>query len=403
MIFDLISITGHHPGYIRHLVRYWTDHNLSGELYIVVLPGFVEKHRDITSLVAEGQRSFVKFVPISKQESISIGNRNTFLQKVHRNFKEWNLLCKYAKQLRIDHCLTLYIDTCEFPFLLGLMPPCPLSGIYFRPTFHYKSFSSYRTSIRDVFQHFRDKFFLQKTFSNPMLNTLFCLDPFASDIIRQMYPRSKVLSLVDPVDIPEFSSQSVENLRNQYSISSKRKIFLLIGEIGARKGIYKLLEALRCLSPHLCERICLLIVGSTSPSEKEAIQLLVDELCMNQPLQVITRFEYIAEEKISAYYQLSDIVVALYQRHAGMSGILLLAAASRKPVLSTDYGLMGEVVRRYKLGLAIDSTCVDSVLKAITHILEGNDLSYDLNLMKSFAQSNNPSKFAEIIFDNLIA
>ncbi len=71
-------------------------------------------------------------------------------------------------------------------------------------------------------------------------------------------------------------------------------------------------------------------------------------------MQVVTRLGYVPDGEVSAYFHLADVVVAPYPRHAGMSGVVLLAAAAGRPVLTSSYGLVGELTRRRSLGLAVD-------------------------------------------------
>jgi glycosyltransferase involved in cell wall biosynthesis len=99
---------------------------------------------------------------------------------------------------------------------------------------------------------------------------------------------------------------------------------------------------------------------------------------------------------------MADVILAPYQRHVGMSGILLLAAAAQKPVLSSNYGLMGEIVRRYELGLTVDSTEPKEIAKGLTRFLvEDSDKLCDRAKMKSFAEQNSAEEFARVIFEHL--
>jgi len=85
-----------------------------------------------------------------------------------------------------------------------------------------------------------------------------------------------------------------------------------------------------------------------------------------------------------------------------MSGILLLAAATQKPVLSSDYGLMGELVHHYCLGLAVDSTQPQKISEGLIKLLtEPLEEIIDRNLMKQFAEQNSIEKFGATIFQSI--
>jgi glycosyltransferase involved in cell wall biosynthesis len=185
-------------------------------------------------------------------------------------------------------------------------------------------------------------------------------------------------------------------------IEANRQIFLLFGALNGRKGIYQLLEAIQLLPTSLCQKLCLLLVGESSITSQLKIQ--IDAVCQVRPVQIIGRYEFIPEQDVQVYFQLADVILAPYQRHVGMSGILLLAAAAQKPVLSSDYGLMGEMVRRYSLGLTVDSTNPSAIAKGLTQLLlEPPSSACDRDKMKSFAQQNSAERFARIIFEQLLS
>jgi glycosyltransferase involved in cell wall biosynthesis len=78
-----------------------------------------------------------------------------------------------------------------------------------------------------------------------------------------------------------------------------------------------------------------------------------------------------------------------------------LAAAAQKPVLGTDYGLMGELVKRYQLGIAVDSTQPAAIAAGIQQFLTGAVQGIDAAVMKDWALQNSAQKYAETIFNGL--
>jgi glycosyltransferase involved in cell wall biosynthesis len=170
--------------------------------------------------------------------------------------------------------------------------------------------------------------------------------------------------------------------------------------LDGRKGIYQLLDALSLLESN-CQEICLLLVGGTHPIEQERIKNKVETIRRTLPIHIVSHCNFVPESDVTAYFQLADLVLAPYQRHVGMSGILLLAAAAGKPVLSSDYGLMGELVRRYSLGLTIDSMIPQEIAKGIDRCLQSPENLCDRDLMKSFAEQNSAEQYVKTIFQYL--
>jgi glycosyltransferase involved in cell wall biosynthesis len=397
MLFDL-SIRGHHPGYIRHLVEHWCLRNNPGDLYLVVSPAFFKEHVDVVQLARRHKDQRVKFISISTQEYAALKPRDFKLSRVQRHFQEWKLLCKYASALNANHCLVMYLDTYYLPIILGSSPPCTFSGIYFRPTFHYPQFSEYRGTLRDRFFQLCEKSILLQATKHSRFSSVLSLDPFVVEYMHKVHPAVSITHLPDPIQLNLFVQTSSQHRLNSLGVDPARKVFLLFGSLNGRKGIYQLLDALMLLTDSICEKICLLLVGESSVAEK--LDSKIASVVQAKPVQIITDYEFVPEEEVIEYFQLADFVLAPYQHHVGMSGILLLAAAAGKPVLSSNYGLMGELVKRYQLGVVVDSTIPEEISKGLSHLLQAAPgVLFDQAKARCFAEHNSVDRFAQIIFD----
>ncbi|MCG8367666.1 MAG: glycosyltransferase [Pseudanabaenales cyanobacterium] len=399
MLFDL-SIRGHHPSYIQHLIDYWCRQELPGCLQVVVSPRFLEEHADVVEFGLTEGKNRVRFTAITPLEEAALGSRKSKVKRTLRTFQEWKLFQKYAKALKADHCLLMYFDTCQLPLALGAQSPCSFSGIYFRPTFHYHEFPGYAPSRQDRLQQWQEKLLLFSIRRNLRLKTLFCLDPFAVKHLGKGAGSMKAVHLPDPVQINSPFAAQVDPIRARLEIDPGRRVFLLFGALTGRKGIYPLLDAIETLPPVLCQKLCLLLVGESNIAA--ALDSRIASICHHRPVQIVRRYEFVPEADVPAYFQLSDVILAPYQRHVGMSGILLWAAAAQKPVLSSDYGLMGQIVRHYNLGMTVDSTLPDEISKGLTYFLtESAEGVCNRTKMKAFAAENSADRFADIIFQNL--
>lgn len=399
MLFDL-SIYGHHPSYIQHFIKYWSQQEPLNNLDIVVSPKFIQEHTDVVKLAKEIHPN-INFFAITPEEEANLKPRTSGVNRKIRSLQEWNLYIKYAEALQVTQALLMYFDTCQLPLALGWKSPCWFSGIYFRPTFHYSEFNNYTSSWKNWVQQRQEKLILKQVLRHPKLKTLFCLDPFAVKQINR-FDATKAIYLPDPVVIHSSKDQfQVESLKRKLGIEPNRKVFLLFGALNGRKGIYQLLESIQLLPSTGCEQICLLFVGEANPTDKALIQSQVAATRQSHPVQIIEHYEFVAESEIPTYFQIADVVLAPYQRHVGMSGILLLAAAAAKPVLSSNYGLMGEIVRNYRLGITVDSSTPAAIAKGLEQCLAANpkELS-DRNQMQLFAEQNSAEKFANLLFQH---
>ena len=96
-------------------------------------------------------------------------------------------------------------------------------------------------------------------------------------------------------------------------------------------------------------------------------------------------------------------MLVLNPRHIGSSGNLLHAASAQKPVLASDYGLLGQLVRTHHLGLTVDSTSPYAIAQGLTRFIEedSNDL-FDKDQAYQFALENSADRYAQTLIDNLL-
>jgi glycosyltransferase involved in cell wall biosynthesis len=285
---------------------------------------------------------------------------------------------------------------------MGLKLPCAVSGIYFRPTFHYNHFAHHSSSLKDQIQQWRERIVLSRAFSHPQFKVLFCLDPFAVSHLRKIHDGAQAVHLPDPVMSCVTSEDHLHHLRQKLGIAPDRQVFLLFGRLDGRKGIHQLLQAVSDLPENLSKKLCLLLVGPIGSNDKLLITPKLAEISQTSSVQIITSEQFVPDHEIQPYFQIADVVLAPYQRHVGMSAILIRAAAAQKPVLTSNYGLMGEVTRQHQLGLAIDSTNPQEIANGLARfLLESPDKFCDRAKMQMFAAENSPERFAAVIFQNL--
>lgn len=398
MLFDL-SIYGHHATYIQYLLDYWCREEIPGYLDIVVSPRFLHVHADVVQRADQSDSHHIRFVAITAEEENRLSSRGSSIQRNVRNYQEWRIFHKYASQLQPSHALILYLDTCILPLVTGAQSPCKFSGIYFRPTLHYGQFNQ-QLSWNGRLQQWREQFLLRRLMRHPQLQTLLSLDSFAVEEIKQLGGHAHVLHLPDPVSaMPKVPESMLEKQKESLGIDPNRRVLLLFGALTARKGVYQLFEAISLLETNICQQLCLLLVGEADPSNRERIHLQVATIAQAQPVQIIEQYGYIDDQDVPVYFQLADVILAPYQKHVGMSGILLLAASARKPVLSSDYGLMGKIVDRYSLGLTVDSTIPSQIAYGLSRLLlESPDSFCDYGKMDALVAHNSVENFARLIF-----
>lgn len=392
MIFDL-ETAGHHAFYIRQLLRHWPTPTV---LHMVVSPLFLQQHAAICQTPSCATVIWEQI----RDAEFSRFQRATTIHK--RALVEWQIFCHYARDTGATDGLAMFFDRFQLPLALGLPVPCRVSGILFRTTLHYQCLAGSRLTWRITLRAGREVVLWRLALHHRAMQTLFSLDPLAVPALQQMAGRARVTHLPDPIEFQPAPPQRVAALRQQLGVESGRQIALLFGFLEERKGLYPLLEALSLLPHAIQSRVCLLLIGQVAPKDVEKLARSLDELTRHTALQIILHDAFTPEAEVPIYFQMVDFVLAPYQGHIGSSGILLWAAAAGKPVLAPTYGLMGELVRRHQLGLAVDTTQPQALAQGCMTFLT-NDAATGFNQAAAaqFARSHSAEQFAQALVQHL--
>ncbi len=394
LLFDL-NPTGHHAGYLHHLIRYWIEWDMTGELIVVVSPAFLTMHTNTVALADESMT--VQLIAISEAEENHHKSRG---RQVSQMQYEWELVVNYARQWQVKQILLMYFDTFQMALSLARRVPCPVAGIFFRPIFHYEAWGHPPNNSRERLQEWRKRMLIRWVIRRRPLQTLFCLDPFVVTTLNQWAGRDMATYLPDPVEVYPTTAADVATLRNQLGIEPTRRVMLVFGQLDERKGLFILIEALKRLTSAQQTNWCLLLAGPVDKGIAQALDDSLDTLVAQTDVQVVRDHSFVAEPDIQLYFSLSDLIVTLYQRHIGMSAVLVRAAAAQRPVLSSNYGLMGQLVKTKGLGQAVDAENPLAVADALATFGQ-ETWTVDSQALQSFAEQNQASKYANVIFDTL--
>ncbi|MBD2704141.1 glycosyltransferase family 4 protein [Spirosoma sp. BT702] len=387
VLFDTI-IDGHHADYLTHLINFWLHQRPEGELLVVTQASFESTFQQLVDVAPTG--AAVRFIPIPQSE-IEQTHRASMLA---RAFKEWNLLRRYVHEYQPSHVLLMYFDIFQMGLWLGRKVPCKVSGIYFRPDFHYKTVHGVKARLNVV----RKKLTLRGMLRRNVLTNLFCLDHSVVATLQAIEPGVNVVPLPDPVKAYSIPSIEIDKLRSELKIKPERQVFLLFGYLDDRKGIEPLLEALKHLNPALHSRICVVLAGAIRSDYQQSIEQKI--AAISPVVQIVCEFREVRGQRIQAFFDLADYALALYQRHVGMASVIIRAAVSGKPVLASDYGYVGKIVEQEKLGAVVDSTSPEAISQLLEKVLtEG--VTYSEENLQKLAYQNSDVCFAETIFDVL--
>lgn len=158
-----------------------------------------------------------------------------------------------------------------------------------------------------------------------------------------------VASVAHPVyDLfAEGERPSRERARAALGLAPDAEVLLFFGLIRPYKGLEVLLRAL----PSMLRRPRLrLVVAGECYGDQAPLQSLIDGLGIRDRL--VLDLKYVPNEAVAGYMQACDVVVVPYL-HATQSGIVQVAYAFGKPVISTRVGGIPEVVWEGETGLLV--------------------------------------------------
>lgn len=237
---------------------------------------------------------------------------------------------------------------------------------------------------------------------HPRLKAIFSLDPMAVTHLAQHINRNRVFYLPDPVKIYPEMAKRAEDLRYELGIEPDRRVFLMFGVLNEVKGVFQLLHALKLLPLEAGKKVCLLLIGPGKCEERltPQVQTILDTTL----IQIIRHDQFITDRQVQPYFSVADVVLTPYQHHIGMSSVIVRAATAEKPVMSSDYGLVSEVVQRNRLGIVVDSTSPQAIADGLMAFILGNpEEMFDVISAKQFAHENDATKYAQVLCEHLLA
>jgi len=365
------DIRGHHADYVLNFANAWARVRPPAQICFLLSSSFIDLHQEVVNVLRQLPESHIALVSLTREEQLRLDRRRRL-----RHLTGWNLFCHYARKLHASHALFMYGDCFQVPAIIGKTAPCTFSAIYFRPTFHYHTFERADRGFRERFKAWRKQIVLKRFLKCKQLKELYCLDSLAVEYIQSRFvPAPRVSTIADVFsktpdpEIETSGDQELHELRDQLGIEKGRRIFCLLGVLDSRKGPIQLLESVQYLSPSIGRHVCLLVLGYVPEGDPQGVHAMANRMNNVNGVQIILKDQYIPSDRVQQYYLLSDVILTTYQNHMGSSSALVRACDAGKPILSSDYGYMGEMVRRHGLGITINSISPQEIAKGVSILM----------------------------------
>jgi len=394
VLFNLYA-GGHHPQHLGCLAAYWDALRPEAELHVVISDWHESEHRDTVARISATWRTTVHVA------RLPTGFEDLLAKPVSRDRLHGRIAAQYARRLEADSFLFMAVDHAQLSLAVDLRfrRPVTLAGIYFRPSFHYPALGAPVQGLRERSNEALKKVVLRAALRNPHFRFLFSLDPFVVPYIARWARHTEVVQLPEPLEhfAPAGDATPLDG------VDPHRRRLVIFGTLDERKGIGVVLDALESLPRDAQGRLALVLCGRAVGPSRDDLLARISTFAATSAVQLRLDDRFIPEADIQTLLQTCDLALLTYQRHVGSSGVLVRAASAGIPVLATDYGVVGEQVRRRRLGKAVDATDPRAVRDALVAWLDGEEtIPFDPDAAAAFARENTAEAFAETIFSRLL-
>ncbi len=378
LLFDTIT-DGHHPDYLIHLIGFYSG-NKDVELYVSTGESFKSQFDERQKAEDNPWGENVTFLPIPTDKLNSIHSKSIYL----RSIIEWNLLVETAKEINASQVLLMYFDYYQLGILIGKKAPCSISAIYFRPNF--------AENDNGIYPQIK-KWMLSNVLKSGQIQNLFCLVHALVPYMKGKKTQTQIIPICDPIKQFQISKSEIAEFKNKFKVPTDKQIFLNFGYLDDRKGMEVFIDACSTLSKEALAKICLLLAGPVPEYYEKIIEA---KLAQVPELEVIRCYGYLPARDVQICFEISDVVLILYQDFLNMSSVLIRAAMANKPTFATQTGMIGELVSRNNVGVTVDATSVSEVANELSAIIK-NGISYSEDNLKQLAEENSLNSFLSTI------
>lgn len=396
LFFDPLS-GGHHNEYPMHIGRYIEGNSIDFKANFVLSSKFRSEAPKVYRLLKSLDEAKLKIVSEKEQGYIDESSG------IVRASRMWRLFRKYSRNIHFDKCVFLEIN--HFQPFLGLpyarKAEFDIYGILFFPYIRLDiNGARLFEYLRQRVSFFRKRLLISWVLGNSSVDSIFLLnDPGGARLLNRVHGTNTFRPLPDPVFSPADNSNAVAPFQS----GDDRLHCLFFGAIREQKGIRELIQAMHLLSEQDARDIELHVLGATSGDLKDELPRLIKRLRGSQKrLRVHYEDRFLEYAELEEAIRSCDLVLAPYQQTEGSSGVIGHAAKHRKPVIGPSTGLIGSLIREYKLGMSVDASNPAAIAQAIRAVLKDPSKIGDEDEMQRYVEERTPEQFVSTIIETLV-
>jgi glycosyltransferase involved in cell wall biosynthesis len=392
-----ISAGGHHPGFVRHILR-----SLDEEASEVLLAG---RH----NLISNSQLDVVRhrFTPIEIRLSKKEEDRLNDFSRLGLTLRQFCVRSIYARiwkavnqERRVEMVIVPYVDDCSHAIAIQGSPfgDTPWVGVSMRTQFHFPNMGVLGNNRRDAGI---PAALFRRLLKQPGLKELLTNDPTLAHFAKERPEREyeKVEYLPDICDSLDYLSKS--DARKLLGFPQDCKVILVYGALSPRKGISHLIQAMG--QTDCPENIRLVLAGNQDAATKQLLEgPTATSLRASTRLHVISG--YIPTHLAAQLVHASDAMWIGYIDFFTMSGILVTAARHGLPAITCRQGVVGYLARLHGCGVSVDPRSEESILDVLQRLSRGDPAFAAAAERASAAfEAHNDTEFCRVFKNSLQA
>ncbi|MDA0986614.1 MAG: glycosyltransferase [Bacteroidetes bacterium] len=183
--------------------------------------------------------------------------------------------------------------------------------------------------------------------------------------LENIFPKMIYKKIPHPVY--EIFGEPISNTEAKLKLKIPHKnIFLFFGYIRPYKGLMVLIEAMEIVLKKIDSH--LLVLGEFYENPKPYFDKISE---LNLEKNITIKAEYIPNSNVGDYFSAADFIVLPYL-DATQSGIAQISYYFNKPIIASNVGGLGEVVKNEFSGLLVSPNNPDELAEKIIYFYENN-------------------------------
>jgi hypothetical protein len=384
-----LETKGHHiASYLKSIID--TLQKKNHRIYLLTTK---PKDKEIINFTKNIKKFFIKKVEPKKINYLNLlilQFKNYFLIK--KKFKE------LSKKYQFDAIYLNNIDHYDKALAILGSPfkESEFSGLFLNPKILYKK----KFNIFNFFKIFIYKILFNNLINIKNLKKIFILNPLCLKFISK-----KKLSKIELLnDIGAFSYKNKiglnkNNCRNVLNINKSSFIILVYGRMREEKELIYLINVLKKF--YLNYKIKIIVAGQ---QDNYTNKILKDNVYNNNFISkkflIINKF--INEKLEQVLFKSSDLIWTGYSRNfSGSSGVYFLSSINKRPVVTSNHGLIYWYNKKYQIGKSTDLRNSIKVKKIIDYFMQNKNVNLSNNF-NNVNKTHNSLNFSNQIINSLI-